>query len=218
MFNKNISFIIVLFLSTSLFANLPIKTDAVTGSTKLYKTDSLHQYINIPKVPKQYSLEFGYRNLFSVIDNSNALFGNSATNGYGFLFDYAWQLSGLNKKRPAVYLSVPMGYTVIFADNSLSKNISLLNYGWTVRHELSVGKPITAFVGYGLLLNTLKIKDTPGGVMGHQTQFEYGYNFKTKSTMKYFAKIQYSYTSFPKLEEKKRIHFQFADLRVGVRF
>ena len=210
--------LLMLSFSANLLAVLPTKPDAVTGSTKLYKTDSLHQYINIPKVPKQYSFELGYRNIFSVIDNANALLGNSATHGYGFLFDYAWQLSGLNKKRPAVFLSVPMGYTVVFADNDLSKNISLLNYGWTVRHELATNKQIVPFVGYGLLLNTLKVKGTPGGVMGHQTQFEYGYNFNAKSRVKYFAKIQYSYTSFPKLGVRERIHFQFADLRVGVRF
>ena len=209
---------LLLTLSLNLFAELPENPDAVTGSTKLYKTDSLHKYINIPKVPKQYSVELGYRNIFSVIDNANALMGNSATHGYGFLFDYAWQLSGLNNKRPAVYLSVPMGYTVVFADNNLSKNISLLNYGWTVRHELAVNKSSVPFLGYGLLLNTLKVNGTPGGVMGHQTQFEFGYNFNAKSKVKYFAKIQYSYASFPKLGVKERLHFQFADLRVGVRF
>ncbi|MDD3320759.1 MAG: hypothetical protein PHS59_04875 [Paludibacter sp.] len=209
---------LLLTLSLNLFAELPEKPDAVTGSTKLYKTDSLHKYINIPKVPKQYSFELGYRNIFSVIDNANALMGNSATHGYGFLFDYAWQLSGLNKKRPAVYLSVPMGYTVVFADNNLSKNISLLNYGWTVRHELAENKSSVPFLGYGLLLNTLKVNGTPGGVMGHQTQFEFGYNFNAKSKVKYIAKIQYSYASFPKLGVKERLHFQFADLRVGVRF
>jgi hypothetical protein len=211
-------FLLTCFFSTSLFANFPTKPDAITGSTKLYKTDSLHKYININKVPKQYSLEFGYRNLFSVIDNSNALLGNSATHGYGFLFDYAWQLSGLNKKRPAVFISVPMGYSVLMPDNAASKRISLLSYGWTTRHEFGINKPITPYVSYGLLLNTLKIDGTSGGVMGHQTQFEGGINFKTKTRLKYFAKIQYSYTSFPKLDDNKRIHLQFADVRLGVRF
>lgn len=213
-----ILFLIMLF-PCLLFATSPYKTDAVTGSTKLYKADSLHKYINIPKVPKQYSLEFGYRNLFSVIDNSTVSpYVNSATHGYGFLFDYAWQLSGLNKKRPAVFLTVPIGYSVLYADNNASQRISLLNYGWTTRHELAVDKPVVPFVGYGLLLNTLKIKGTPGGVMGHQTQFEGGVNFNTKAKLKYFVKIQYSYASFPKLGVRERIHLQFADLRVGVRF
>gem|GEM_PF-3350410 len=62
-------------------------------------------------------MEFGYRNLFSLIDNANALPAKLATQGYGFLFDYAWQLSGLNKKRPAVYLTVPIGYTVLLPYN-----------------------------------------------------------------------------------------------------
>ena len=210
---------LILIIPVLLFATSPYKTDAVTGSTKLQKIDSLHKYININKVPKQYSLEFGYRNLFSVIDNSPVFpYINSASQGYGFLFDYAWQLSGLNKKRPAVFITIPIGYSVLMPDNAASKRISLLSYGWTTRHEFGIDKPITPFVGYGLLLNTLKIDGTLGGVMGLQTQFEGGVNFKTKSRLKYFAKIQYSYTSFPKLGVKERIHLQFADLRVGVRF
>jgi len=200
------------------FATSPYKTDATTGSTKLYKTDSLHKYINISKVPKQYSLEFGYRNLFSVIDNAATPFVNSATHGYGFLFDYGWQLSGLNKERPAIFLTVPIGYAVLLPDNAASQQISMLNYGWTTRHEFGIDKQVTPFVGYGLLLNTLKIKGTPGGVMGHQTQFEGGVNFNTKTRLKYFAKVQYSYTSYPKLGVSERIHLQYADMRVGVRF
>lgn len=211
-------FSFILLFPMLLFAKSPYKTDATTGSTKLYKTDSLRKYINISKVPKQYSLEFGYRNLFSVIDNASALPATLATNGYGFLFDYAWQLSGLNKKRPAVYLTVPIGYAVLLPDNAGSKRASMLNYGWTVRHEFGVDKPITPFLGYGLLLNTLKVDGTLGGVMGHQTQFEGGVNFNTKSRLKYFAKIQYSYTSYPKLGVRERIHLQYADVRVGVRF
>ncbi len=213
--------IITLFLFASIlaFAKSPLSADAVSGSTKLYKTDSLHKYINIPKVPKQYSLEFGYRNLFSVIDNSTVNpYTNSATHGYGFLFDFAGQLCGFTKKRPAVFLTVPLGYAVLLPDNAASKRISMLNYGWTTRHEFGVDRPLTPFVGYGLLLNTLKIAGTEGGVMGHQTQFEGGVNFKTKSHLKYFAKIQYSYTSYPKLGARERIHLQYADFRVGVRF
>lgn len=172
----------------------------------------------ISKVPKEKSFEFGYRFTLPVIDHSNVLGGNSTTNGYGFLFDYAWQLSGLNGKKPAIYLSVPIGYTIMLPDNNQSKRISMLNYGWTTRHELTKNKPFTPFVGYGLLLNTLRVKGTEGSVMGHQTQFDLGANLNTKSRLKYFAKVQYSYTSYPKLEDSKRIHFQFIDVRLGVRF
>ena len=171
------------------------------------------------KVPKQISFEVGYRNVFTVIDkSSNSAFTNQASNGYGFLVDYAWQLSGFNGKKSAIFLSVPIGYTVMFPDNNVSKRISMLNYGWTIRHELAKNKKITPFLGYGLLLNTLNINGTLGGVMGHQTQFEFGANMKTATRLKYFAKIQCSYTSYPKLGAKERIHFMFADVRAGVRF
>ena len=177
------------------------------------------QEISIAKVPKQYSLEFGYRNVFTVMDKSAVNpFNNQATNGYGFLFDYAWQLSGLDGKRAAAFITVPIGYTVMMPDNSLSKRISMLNYGWTVRHDLAVNRKIVPFVGYGLLLNTLKIDGTDGSVMGHQTQFEGGVNLNTSTRLKYFAKLQCSYTSYPKFDAKQRIHLMYADLRVGVRF
>lgn len=170
------------------------------------------------KIPKQYSLEFGYRNVFSVIDRSGILPENNATNGYGFLFDYAWQLSGFSAKKPAIFLSVPIGYTVLTPENNLSQRANMLNYGWAIRHELSKNKPLTPFVGYGLFLNTLKINGIDGGIMGHQTQFDLGMNLNTSSRLKYFAKIQYSYTSYPKQEHDKRLHYQYFDLRVGVRF
>lgn len=169
------------------------------------------------KVPKQISFEAGYRYVLPVIDRSVNPYVNQTTNGYGFLIDYGWQLSGLNGKKPAVYLSIPIGYAVMLPDNINSRRISMLNYGWTVRHELLKNKRITPFIGYGLLLNTLKEKDTDGSVMGHQTEFELGVNLKTSSKLKYFTKIEYSYTSYPKLGDSKRIHFQYIDLRFGVR-
>lgn len=177
------------------------------------------QEISIAKVPKQLSMEFGYRNVFTVLDKSTLnTFSNEASHGYGFLFDYAWQLSGLNGKRAAAFITVPIGYTIMMPDNDLNKRITMLNYGWTVRHELGVNRKIIPFLGYGLLLNTLKIDGTLGSVMGHQTQFEGGLNFNTATRLKYFAKLQCSYTSYPKMGAKERIHFMYADLRVGVRF
>jgi hypothetical protein len=201
--------------NVGLFAKMTFDGDE---QRSLHRVDSLHRYINIPKVPKQISFEAGYRNLFSVIDHSDVLADNKTMHGYGFLFDYAWQLSGLNKRKPAVYLSVPLGYSVLFAGNSSSKTISLLSYGWTIRHELNVDRSVTPFLGYGLLLNTLKLRGVEGGVMGHQTQFDFGINIKTASNIKPFAKIEYSYTSFPRMGDSKRIHFQFVDVRLGLRF
>jgi hypothetical protein len=111
-----------------------------------------------------------------------------------------------------------MGYTILLPNDDLSKRISMLNYGWTVRHELSRNKKIIPFVGYGLLLNNLRIDETEGSVFGHQTQFDLGVNFNTNTRWIYFAKIQYSYTSYPQFNEPERIRLHYADLRVGFRF
>lgn len=165
------------------------------------------------KVPKEYSLEGGYRTVFNQSNISN-----KASQGYGFLFDYAWQLSGFDGTKAKSFISVPMGYTILLPDNPLQQRTSMLNYGWTVRHELKKQARWMPFVGYGLFLNTLRFQETEGGVFGHQTQFEFGYNYRTASRWQYFAKIQYSYTSYPQLNEPERIRYHYADLRFGVRF
>ncbi len=165
------------------------------------------------KVPKQYSLEIGPRNLFS---HRNITLNN--TNGFGALFDYAWQLSGFDGTKNASFISVPMGYTILPGNDAATERISMLNYGWTVRHELARNKKITPFVGYGLFLNDLKIKGTEGSVFGHQTEFDFGLNFNTRTRLKYFVKLQYSYTSYPRFNEPERIKLHYADLRLGVRF
>ncbi len=177
------------------------------------------QITPIKKAPKQISFEIGYRNVFTLMDRSSVSpFVNNASNGYGFLLDYGWKLSGLDGKKPGVFLTVPMGYTILYPDNATDSRISMLNYGWSLRHELSLNPKIVPFVGYGLFLNNLKVNGTPGSVNGHQTQFEFGTNFNTSSRLKYFAKVQLSYTSYPKIGVKERIHFMFADLRLGFRF
>ncbi len=165
------------------------------------------------KVPKQISLEAGYRNLFSTLR-----LPTEVRNGYGMLFDYAWQLSGLDGNRSAAFISVPLGYTSMTASNDTADGLSMLCYGWTVRHELGHSKKLIPYFGYGLLLNQMRIGDITGSIMGHQTQFEFGVNYSTAKRLKYFAKLQYSYTSFPQLNQEKRIVMNFADIRVGVRF
>jgi len=167
------------------------------------------------KIPKQYSFEIGYRNVFA---QSNMLENNQATNGYGMMFDYAWQLSGFDGKKAKSFITVPLGYTIMMPDNSTSKSLHMLNYGWTVRHELSTNRKIVPFLGYGLLLNNMRVTDTEGSLFGHQTQFEVGTNFNTSNRLKYFAKLEYSYTSYPRFKEPERIRMHFVDLRVGVRF
>jgi hypothetical protein len=165
------------------------------------------------KVPKQYSFEFGNRYMFS----TKRLDAN-VQHGFGMLFDYAWKLSGLNGSRPAVYLSVPLGYTHMFAADDSTKGMGMLCYGWTVRHELTKNKKVTPYVGYGLMLNKIRIYEIEGSVMGHQTQFEAGVNYKPGKRLNYFAKIQYSYSSFPQLGNPKKIVTHFGDFRIGLRF
>lgn len=191
-----------------------MKKNTVIFSIILLTTLNLSaQEQTLVKIPKQYSFEIGYRNIFA---QSNIL--NRSTNGYGMLFDYAWQLSGFDGKKAKSFITVPLGYTVMMADNSDSKSVHILNYGWTVRHELTKNTRLTPFVGYGLLLNNMRITGTEGSLFGHQTQFDLGVNLNTATRLKYFAKLEYSYTSYPRFNEPERIRLHYVDLRVGVRF
>lgn len=168
---------------------------------------------NFAKVPKQYSLEFGYRNLFA---HSNITLNH--THGYGGLFDYSWQLSGFDGTKNKSFISVPMGYTIILPDDPAGERIAMLNYGWTVRHELTRNSAWIPFVGYGLFLNDLTQPSVEGSVFGHQTEFDLGVNYQPAGKLIYFAKLQYSYTSYPQRHEPERIRLHYADVRLGVRF
>ena len=182
------------------------------------------------RIPHQISVEFGYRYSFyqnTYLTNMGTYYDpnlyniqtiNSASSGVGILVDYAWQLSGFSGKKPAIYLSIPMGYSILLPDNPGSKRISMLNYGWTIRHELTTkDKKIIPFVGYGLFLSNMSVDGISGSVSGHQTQFEGGLNFSTTTKLQYFVKLQVSYSSYPKLGYAQSLHFMYADLRFGVR-
>ena len=116
--------------------------------------DSIHF-----RIPHQISVEFGYRYSFYQHTylgtdgnyTTDAALMNRATSGVGILADYGWQLGGLDGKKPALYLTIPMGYTFLLPDDPTSKRIGMLNYGWTIRHDLATkDKKIIPFVGYGL--------------------------------------------------------------------
>jgi hypothetical protein len=161
------------------------------------------------RVPKFVSAELGYRYIPSTsFDIKNQ--------GMTLLVDYAWQLSGFTGK-PAAFISVPLGYTYLFGGNS-SNSGRILSYGWTVRHELkSKGKAIP-FLGYGLLLNQLKIENIDGAVFGHQTCLNFGYRFKSEKKTNYYIKLEYSYSRYPHLGAKKSDSMQALEFKTGIRF
>lgn len=165
------------------------------------------------KVPKQKSFELGMRYITS------STFDEKPNYGTTLLFDYAWQLSGFTETKKNAYISVPLGYTYLMNENdTASKNTRILSYGWTVRHELAKNKKIIPFLGYGLLLNQLKLDGVEGAVMGHQTRFDFGLDFITDSKIRYFAKIEYSYTRYPRLGDKKNNTIMAAEIKLGIRF
>ncbi len=171
------------------------------------------QQTALKKVPKQISVELGYRNLLSVKN-----LDTDVKHGTSLLIDYAWQLSGLDGSKPAAYISVPLGYTSMIPGSDTSNELSMLCYGWTVRHQLAKDKKWIPYIGYGLLLNKIRESHRDGSVMGHQTQFEVGYNIRTSHRIQYLVKLQYSYSSFPRLDDKEKIKTHFVDVRAGIRF
>jgi len=175
---------------------------------------SVHAQDNIfHSVPKELSFDVGYQNLFSARHLNN--FPHS---GSTFTFDYAWQLSGFSGK-PAGYLSVPLSYSMFYPSQDGQKALSVLTYGWTVRHMLATyDKKIVPFVGYALLLSNMKQDGVDGGVMGHQTKFEFGFDFPTKSKGTPFVKLEYALNRFSLWGNDNRMFLQFYEVKLGCRF
>ena len=163
------------------------------------------------KAPKQYSIEIAYR--YSL---SNDFLISGGDHGYGFLLDYAWQLSGFTPAKRAVYLSVPIGYTIIPGTGS-TPGQRMLSYGWTVRHMMSRNKTVQPFIGYALLLNQLSFENRDGSFFGHQTRFSAGLNYKTSSIFTPYLALEFSMARHPQLDVPDSYWLHFLELKLGVR-
>ncbi len=173
-------------------------------------TVSLLQAQEMDRVPKQYSLEAGYRYVLK------SEFTNQASHGYTAIFDYAWQLSGFHKKK-ASYITVPIGYTQLFPDTENDNPVRIISYGWTVRHELAKDKKVIPWMGYALLLNQYKEIGVDGKVFGHQTRFSLGTNFMINSRLIPFVKIEYTLTNYPIWGQEESVQYNFIEVKTGVR-
>ncbi len=163
------------------------------------------------RVPKQISLEAGYRRI------SGSDITNKASNGYSVLLDYAWQLSGFHGGH-ASYISIPLGYTQMMPDNDSSNAVRVISYGWTVRHELKAQKGWVPYFGYGLMLNNYGEKGVDGHQFAHQTRFSFGLNNYNSSNFHPYAELDYSMTYYPQWGIKKSLSYKFVELKIGVRF
>ena len=163
-------------------------------------------------VPKQISLEAGYRRITSTE------LTNQASNGYSLLLDYAWQLSGFTGGR-ASFISVPLGYTGMTADTDTSRSVRVISYGWTVRHELRPqSKGLVPYLGYALMLNNYAEKGLTGHQFAHQTRFSLGINHYNSSGIQPYAQLDYSMTYYPRWGVKGSNGYKFVELKIGVRY
>jgi hypothetical protein len=163
------------------------------------------------RVPKQISLEAGYRRI------TGTEMTNKASNGYSVLLDYAWQLSGFHGGH-ASYISVPLGYTQMMADDDSSNAARVISYGWTVRHEIKAQKGWVPYFGYGLMLNNYGEKGIDGHQFAHQTRFSFGLNNYNTSNFQPYAEIDYSMTFYPQWGTKGSMSYKFVEIKIGARF
>ena len=163
------------------------------------------------RVPKQMSLEAGYRRI------TGSELANKASNGFSVLFDYAWQLSGFHSGR-ASFISVPLGYTFMLSDMEPSVSARVISYGWTVRHELRPQKGWVPYLGYGLMLNNYAEHGIDGHQFAHQTRFSLGINNYNLSSIQPFAQLDYSMTYYPQMGIKGSLGYKFIELKIGARF
>jgi hypothetical protein len=165
----------------------------------------------LKRVPKQISLEAGYRRITS------SELTNKASNGYSFLLDYAWQLSGLDGGK-ASFISVPLGYTQMLPDSDTSASVRVISYGWTVRHELKTQHGWVPFIGYALMLNNYAEKGTDGHQFAHQTRFSFGLSQYNQSSIQPYVELDYSMTYYPQWGIKGSLGHKFVELKIGARF
>ncbi len=170
--------------------------------------NSYAQTAEFEVVPKQYRFEIGYNYTLS------SSFDMMPAHGYGGLIDVGWKVQGFIKKSP-VYITVPLGYTVYSPMDNTQLATRRMNYGWTIRHELGKDKKAIPFITYSLLLNSLGFDTVEGRVMGHQTQFAFGYTFYGEKRLSYFAKFEYSYMTFPHLGGKSD-KLQIVEFKTGI--
>ncbi len=163
--------------------------------------------VAIERVPKQFGLEFGgaYIHHNEISDQSVA--------GTTVMFDYSWQLSGLDGTRAKAFISVPIGYTYF----SQNPRISILSYGWTIRHEILKNKPVIPFLGYGLLLNQLSYELDKGKRFGHQTRFDVGAEWLQNKRIHLFTKAEWSMSRFPDRDASESDWIYRVEFKVGVR-
>lgn len=162
-------------------------------------------------VPKQISLEAGYRRI------TGSDFTNKASNGYSVLLDYAWQLSGFNGGH-ASYISVPLGYTMMMPDTDTSRSVRVISYGWTVRHELRAQKGFVPYFGYALMLNNYHENGIDGRRFAHQTRFSFGVNKYNKSNFQPYVQLDYTMSFYPQWGIKASQSYKFVELKIGARF
>lgn len=162
-------------------------------------------------VPKQISLEAGYRRI------TGSELTNKASNGYSVLLDYAWQLSGFTGGHSS-YISVPLGYTQMMPDTDSSRAVRVISYGWTVRHELRSQNGYVPYFGYALMLNNYSEKGIDGHRFAHQTRFSFGLNHYNKSNFQPYVQLDYSMTFYPEWGMKGSLAHKFVELKIGARF
>jgi hypothetical protein len=163
-------------------------------------------------VPRQISLDFGYR----MVSGSELV--NKASQGYAVMADYAWQLSGFRPGKKAAFISVPLGYAQMFPDTDTSRGVRVISYGWTVRHELRQQKGWVPYIGYALMLNNYAEKGIDGHRFAHQTRFAGGVSRYGNSAFQPYAELTYSMTYYPEWGIKGSQGYKFVELKLGVRY
>ncbi len=167
------------------------------------------QESSFEKVSKQYSL------VLSLADNTKSTYDNISKIGFGIELDYAWKLSGYNKKKN-VYFSIPIGYQQFIS--AQTKDLKVLFYGWSVRHELRKNRKWTPFLSYSLLLNQTWFDKIKGSNMGHQTRFSIGLNRRIKDKLLFTIIINYSFIRIPSLNNEKADRINRISIGSGFRF
>lgn len=190
------------------------------------------------RLPFKVLLELGYRNSFAhyyeTILSSNSytqgVFTNEPNHGLMANIDLAYQIGGLDGRLPAVYLSIPLGFTALFdqkqalfqSDPFVTNGVKgsgingVLAYGFNIRHDFLKGE-IRPFVAYGLLLNQLFFNNAFGRILGHETRFDLGMELLDKNgPFSGQFRLSFSIAIFGELGRKESFYDYVLTAAVGV--
>ena len=156
---------------------------------------------------------------------SNNLPLSSATNVYtpsGIDLDarFGWQIGGIDAGWPS-WVGFMAGFFYYVGDQGINDSLGI-DYGIFLKHALFPGQRIRLFIGYGLGVAQVWVKDVGGHGIGHETRLSVGLETKLAAKVHFTVEFAYKLIMLPAFTigtaEAANYNFQAVNLMAGLWF